>query len=470
MLQVSDRALSNNVLAEPSPEGHWSKNFAALSVHRRKDWAVTVKGFNRFVWDFEGKPEENAYGIFQSHGAMLIANSEESLKAHNVSGGWDWTKIPGATTMNLTLRETLLKNARHFSPQSYAGGVTFKGPEPFSDGAFGMDFHQPDYQFSNLNHPYPNIKLSFKKSVFFYQNLLVCLGSNINVQNGGNKVAQTTLFQDRLQSPSSAPVPVERRDKTGKIDHVTILDTKGNSYYIPHSSAPSLKFLSTNQTSQTPSNKTSFGYYATTWLEHRSPNSNYEYAVYVKTPSYPQAADVFWEYHNRYPHEKPYTVLKQDHEAHVVKFEVTPARWTWIEPFYSYVIFMSNPSLPAGPITKVTNQSRIIIDDDESHVYLSISYPDLNFPVSNNLNALRDIGDTEMFYMESKEVEVNVTLTTEVNKSLATPAVVHGLPDGHGYVPEVRVESLSSHGSSKGNIIVFANLKNGFSVEVQLRK
>ena len=64
---------------EPSPEGHWSKNFAALSIHRRKDWAVTVKGFNRFVWDFEGstkkKTPENAFGTYQSHGSMLIANS-----------------------------------------------------------------------------------------------------------------------------------------------------------------------------------------------------------------------------------------------------------------------------------------------------------------------------------------------------------------------------------------------------------
>ncbi|XP_027050264.1 LOW QUALITY PROTEIN: uncharacterized protein LOC113677623 [Pocillopora damicornis] len=88
---------------EPSPEGHWSKNFAALSIHRRKDWAVTVKGFDRFVWDFEGstkkKTPENAFGTYQSHGSMLIANSEEALKAHDIENGWDWTKVPGATTM-----------------------------------------------------------------------------------------------------------------------------------------------------------------------------------------------------------------------------------------------------------------------------------------------------------------------------------------------------------------------------------
>ena len=36
-LQVNAKALSKNLAAEKSPEGHWSKNFAALSIHRRED-------------------------------------------------------------------------------------------------------------------------------------------------------------------------------------------------------------------------------------------------------------------------------------------------------------------------------------------------------------------------------------------------------------------------------------------------
>ena len=131
----------------------------------------------------------------------------------------------------------MLKEEKHFSPWSYAGGVTFKGIETFSGGAFGMDFHQPDYQ---------------------------------GVQNGEDRVAQTTPFQERLQSPSSAPARVERKDsQTGKIDYVTIVDIKGNSYFIPRSSAPSLKFPPTNTPSQTPLT----GYCATPWLDHRSPNA-----------------------------------------------------------------------------------------------------------------------------------------------------------------------------------------------------
>ncbi|KAJ7379182.1 hypothetical protein OS493_017681 [Desmophyllum pertusum] len=187
---VPGKVKSNATSSESSPEGHWSKNFAALSVHRRKDWAVTVKGFNKFVWDFEG--------------ATKTANSEEALTAHDVNNGWDWTKIPGATTMSLTLQQARLKKARTFSPLSSAGGVTYHGPEPLSSGVFGMDFHQPKYQFFEKNHRYPNIKLHFKKSVFFYQNVLVCLGSNIRIESGSGIKAQTTLFQDKLVRGASS--------------------------------------------------------------------------------------------------------------------------------------------------------------------------------------------------------------------------------------------------------------------------
>ena len=118
-LQVNAKALSKNLAAEKSPEGHWSKNFAALSIHRREDWAVTVKGFNKFVWDFEKTTTENPNGIF-AHGSMLIANSEEALKAHDVDAGWDWIRIPGTTTMSITLNEAKLVVNRNYSPQSSA--------------------------------------------------------------------------------------------------------------------------------------------------------------------------------------------------------------------------------------------------------------------------------------------------------------------------------------------------------------
>ena len=104
--------------------------------------------------------------------------------------------------MNLALQEILLKEARHFSPLSYAGGVTFEGPEPISDGAFCVDLHQPDYQFLNRNYPHSITKLSFKKSVFFYQNLLVCLGSNLpyRKQSGTNNAFSGQVAEREFSS------------------------------------------------------------------------------------------------------------------------------------------------------------------------------------------------------------------------------------------------------------------------------
>ncbi|KAJ7379108.1 hypothetical protein OS493_017606 [Desmophyllum pertusum] len=484
---VNSRATS----AEPSPEGHSSKNFAALSVHRRKDWAVTVKGFNKFVWDFEGATKtgktENAYGIFASHGSILIANSEEALKAHDVNNGWDWTKIPGATTMSLTLQQARLKTARNFSPLSSAGGVTYQGPDTLSSGVFGMDFHQPKYQFFDKSHPHPNIKLHFKKSVFLYQNVLVCLGSNIRIENGPGIKAQTTLFQDKLvrgASTFSIKVDGTRKDSSsspftglkpysprGSKGYTSLVDTKGNSYYIPGSSASSLKVQFQNQDSKTPAAKPSNGKYATAWLEHTSSAGKYEYAVFVKTPSYPQTADHYW---NRLKNTPPakilYRVLQQNDEAHVVKFGESPERHNVIDPLYGYVIFKSTSTLPSGGLIKeVNNQCRIMAEDNGRELYLSISYPDLNFPGSKVLKTTKDIKKRELFEMESEEIQIEVTLTGHVDTNLPESAKkVHGSPVG--YAPTVRVESSASSTPNKGNKVVFANLKNGFSVEIKLTK
>ena len=467
--------------AESSPEGHWSKNFAALSIHRRKEWAVTVKGTNRFVWDFEGTPSENAHGIFASHGQMLVANSEEVLKAHDVNGGWDWTRIPGATTMSLTVKETRLQTTRNFSPQSSAGGVSFQGPDPLSSGVFGMDYHQPKYVFKDKNHPHPNITLYFKKSVFFYRNLLVCLGSNIRVDNGPGKNAQTTLFQDKLvrgsstffikvdgvQKNISAPFPAMTPSSTSGAKPYTILvDTKGNSYYIPSSSAPSVKVHIQNQISESQSGKPSSGDYATAWLEHSSVNGSYEYAIYVKTPSYNLTAGTAWSLQE--DKKQLYEVLQQDDEAHVVKFGVAPDREAATSPLYGYVVFQSTSSLPLGPIKAVNKQCRIMVADVEKELYLSISYPDLDFNSSKALHSLKDVQAWELFHMESSENQVQVTLTVDVEMIFPAPPKVHGSPPE--YVPDVRVESSLTSPPNKGNKIVFYNLQNGFSVEIKVKK
>ena len=109
---INSKAASMNITKETSPTGFWSKNYGALVIYRRDDWAVTIKGFNKYVWDFEASSNENVFGLYQSHGALLVANSEESLKTLDVKNGWDWTRHPGTTTIKLDFDQLISDNRR----------------------------------------------------------------------------------------------------------------------------------------------------------------------------------------------------------------------------------------------------------------------------------------------------------------------------------------------------------------------
>jgi len=110
--EIFAKATANAIEPESSPNGFWSKNYGAFVIQRRKDWAVTVKGFNKFIWDFEASGGQNVFGLYQSHGALLVANSEAALPTHDVDNGWDWTRHPGTTTIKLNIDQLISENRR----------------------------------------------------------------------------------------------------------------------------------------------------------------------------------------------------------------------------------------------------------------------------------------------------------------------------------------------------------------------
>ena len=123
MEEICAKATANAIEPESSPNGFWSKNYAALVIQRREDWAVTVKGFNKFVWDFEASEGQNVFGLYQSHGALLIANSEAALLTHDVDNGWDWTRHPGTTTIRMNIAQLISENRRFENESSYKEGI-----------------------------------------------------------------------------------------------------------------------------------------------------------------------------------------------------------------------------------------------------------------------------------------------------------------------------------------------------------
>ena len=460
-IKVNADAKLRGINPESSPEGHWSKNFAALSIHRRKNWAVTVKGFNRFLWDFEGSKKENVFGMFASHGALLIANSETSLKVHDVENGWDWTKVPGATTLAFDLNALKMKKGRFYNPNDLAGGLTFKGTSILENGIFGMDFEEPNYGLRDWRK---NIDFEFKKSVFFFENLLVCLGSEIAAKNNRGKIVQTTLFQDKLTESLfikingvvkglSMSISKSTPSKQGQT-FTTLTDAKGNFYYIPDASKDMLKVHIKEQISKSEDGKTvTSGKYGTAWLEHVRFPSQYEYAVIISTGTYSPTPSKM----------NAYKVLEKSKVAHVVQFVVLPKTGARLNyPVTAYVIFQQSTSLPAeGPVAEVDRGNVLImVEETVEFIHLSISSPSINLEVKRHLNSSNDVKEEELYHSSSRERKIMVTLRTPVQRSIVS-LMVHDDPDS--YKPNVWVDDV-------GQKLTFLNLKNGFSVEVKLKK
>ena len=466
---MNSTAVSQGKSQEQSPEGHWSKNFAALSIHRRKNWAVTVKGFNNFVWDYETSANENVFGLFASHGALLIANDEAALQHHDIDTGWDWSKIPGATTIalgNPNIDELNIgTTGRFYNKRGFAGGLTFGGTMTSKNGLFGMNFRQPEYDVSDWRG---NIRFQFKKSVFMFENLLVGLGSDILLQRNNMKIAQTTLFQDKLSSSQFIKVDGSRKDASSNYNHVpstssstSLTDAKGNFYYIPRTSSPILKVTVSTQTSKKDDGSTSTsGKYGTAWFEHSSANPSYEYAVLIPTASYhTQLSDL--QTAQDTAGNKVYKVLRMDDRAHIVQFLKSPKSWSGLShPVTGYVMFRSVSSLPSdGPITEVSSgKCLIMVEETAQFIHLAITYPNLALSGAGTLTDSRDVGTSLLYTSESTEKTVSVTLRNQVQTTVADTKV-HGTPAS--YTPNVDISGQTVH---------FRNLKNGFSVEVKLTR
>ncbi|CAB3991586.1 Chondroitin sulfate ABC exolyase [Paramuricea clavata] len=483
---------------EESPSGHWTKQFASLSIHRRGDWAVSVKGFDKFVVDFESSmnPVGNLYGMYSSHGAMLIANSESALSSKDVDNGWDWRKIPGTTVINVSFPDMRIDSSHHYNPSTdaMAGGVALKGSQDWDErnGVFGMNFEQPRYKVASLFSPFSSqVTFRFKKSVFFYDDLIVSLGSSIEY-SGGNKEIHTALFQDKMAQDASrkpAAPDVFRCNGWGTSEKthwenkvlVTLVDVNGNRYYIPNPDTQGLVFsrnkrqdsVKGNVKTATPTN----GMYCTAWFNHgRSPSTTagkdeYEYAVQVDAEPVGESSKPLLVSGNSY------SVILKTNTAHVVKFPSTTNKRGTV---YGYVVFPINPANPValgdeGPLLSVLNQT-VIMTEEKAHparLHISASNPQLNLKErqgspswckggNTSPRTKKDVEETLLFCSTSTSQAIHVNFRENAKWSRLVHLYVGG-KDKTGNKEHYLVPT----GSPRENAFKFINMRNGADTEVE---
>ena len=469
--------------AEASPRGNWAKNYAALSVHRRGDWAVTVKGFNHYVLGPERYTDENVFDLFGAHGAILIANDEEALKTKNVDRGWDWTKIPGTTAIEMTDDEIrVTRSSRYRNKKALAGGISFygtRGGAHYSNGVFGMDFKMPNYT-AQRRSVLAGHSFMFKKSVFFLDNILVCLGTHIK-SSVPNKTIVTSLFQDTWTRSSSSAPPFmankfycnngnSRMMKYNFNTDTILVDRNGNKCYIPASVSNQLKFhRKVQQTSTAQSGKRNgSGTYCKAWFDHGvTPlNANYNYIIEVNAVAKPHG-------HTNDTGNEIDTgdcdIIQQTDKVNTVK------HWS----VSGHVIFDEIANIPNEcPVTSASEPCMIMTKlTPNQKLEISISFPQMNLnkhpltsiadpslcvdPLPGPTDSASDRSSSMLFCTRDDGKDVNVTLQAGIHAAAITSIEMDGDdidPADFSTIAEV----VSS------NQIQIRDLKHGKSMNVEI--
>ncbi|XP_065665220.1 chondroitin sulfate ABC exolyase isoform X2 [Hydra vulgaris] len=386
MKNLQQKAILENIRSIKTPRGHWFFSFASLSLHRRKNWSVTVKGFSKYTWDFESLINQNVYGRFLSHGHISIMNGISSL--HDNINGWDWNRIPGATTIELELPELISHGeSRYFTSKTTVGGSPF-GKKKSEHGVFVMDFEQPRYQ-STFYKQNPNT-FSFKKSFYFIDDIIICLGSNIQQNGIKNRNVITTLFQERLHGGSF--IKLNGENCSYPSNHIVngsayFLDGQNNGYVIPRTSSNllHLKIGLNNNTGKRNGEKVSDPkVYASLIIHHgvEPVNASYEYVIQIATNE--KRVHLLAETINRV-----YKVIQKDGVAHIVHF-IQSSTTSYV--IFDALNFVGNES--SDLVYKVNRASIVTVIDEGKFFIISVMDPDLrrfDKHISNSKNMKQKI-------------------------------------------------------------------------------
>lgn len=364
------------IFAEADPNGHWTMNYAALAIHRRGSWMAGMRGHSRYLWANETYISANLYGRYISHGHLQIMsqgepiNNEDSGYHHE---GWNWNRWPGTTTIHKPIDELRsdVRNVDTFSgfeemllsDETYAGGLHLEG----RNGMFAMKLHE---------HPKYDGSHRARKSAFFFEDRIVCLGTDIENDNCECPTG-TTLFQSYLPAPEdpiwvdgAEPVSAFPYFHTTKLDHpVWLLDNKGNGYYVAAGQTLSVSKTTQHSKHQATDADTQ-GDFAAAWLEHgTSPKGGgYEYAIWVGADR--ERIEDFCK-RMQVSEKASYTVLRKDRSAHAV-LDVE-SRTT------AYALFEADDQIDTGYLIAVDTPSMVMIREDGEKLIVSAVDPDLRF-------------------------------------------------------------------------------------------
>lgn len=423
--------------------------FSALTTYRKGDAFAAVKGYNKYVWDYEsGSENENNMGRYLSFGMLMVAqgNDKAGFTGMDMNSGFDWSMLPGATTKMLPAEKVLYfprpdkkyieGKHRNFSESLIASGLT-QG----YNGLFG--FNLRDDVFPDEDKSLFDSSFRARKSYFFIGNEVICLGSGIsNDDKRYNTV--TTLFQyhtdGRKPNFYNGNIINNGAQKAGG---GWFTDQNGLQYIIPK--GQHIVWGEENQTSFRARNvgdrkqiKQNVPYqkieavYTKAYFDHgKAPkNQGYEYEILLNTK-----ADAV----KSYLQNKTYEVLQKNSAAHIIRHKATGIT--------AYVIFESNTALTGVLQSTTAPLLAMAKEEKDSSLMLTVADPDIKQSKWNhNMSRMPD----------------------SVNNAWNKASVVTLTLKGEWY-PARHIAQLISNEVKSGNTAIRVYCRDGESIDVPLQ-
>ena len=251
--------------------------YSGLLIAKDSLFHFNIKGFSRYIWDFESSATENTKGRYLSYSQIEYFDLKNKYKSFNPEeSDFDWNYIPGATTK--VLPEYVLQDK----------GGSSSGHRNFSDETFLTGIHgsKKSAMFSFRMHDitYDN---SFRanKSVFVFEDFLLCLGSDIQTKDKRYPTI-TTLFQS-----------FDKNTSKERIDEGYILTDPSLMYVVKGGAVRTL----------------CEGTHTRAYIEHGAPAIDAKYQYYILKQKDKKTAKRLLSNHS------PIEIVAQDNDAHIIR-------------------------------------------------------------------------------------------------------------------------------------------------------
>lgn len=462
-----------------SQEGYYQFNYGNAGVYRKSNWIAVSKGFTDNLFGAEIYITSNRYGRYQSYGALEIIypGNIETGAGFDIAT-WDWNYNPGATVVHLPWDELHAERGRidEIQEHRFAGALSFKNKNSNSlselhgtYGLFAMDFQEREglgwsTTFSSNNH---NATFRFKKSHFTFDDMIVCLGSNINNDDSDNPTV-TTLYQRLDNKPTGVVVDGIAEDGTTTFDETTdhwIISNYGTGFYVFADGGQLSTRAGDQQTpNQNENDPTAYldnpiADYNIGYLDHGTApvDASFEYVVI------PNASTVVMSgfEDDVVAGDKPYTVHQQDEVAHIVQHNELN---TWGYAIFENSTLLSHP----GKLDSVSHACMVMYNENaaEDSLLLALTDPELDFGWRDyDLSVGKTIEIKLSGIWELAEAYPDVSITGyEDDKTVVQIVTIDGMPEEALFVAAVGCEDIQAGLSVDPTLCVGGTLEGSFAI------